>query len=666
MRTKVTLILVLLNVAVFAWIVHSRHRWQLEATAADRDRHPLRELAVNLQAITISDHGGTAVRLERRAGKPWNLAAPVDWLANPAAVEGIIGELQNLESVAVLDLAMNKQTPADFDLDKPDLTFVLTAAPADATAPSPAPVTIRLSSSGKGGKLYLLAPDGTHVHVLDGALLERLKASLGGLPASTIFSLRPFEIRFLSLQKGTDAPVRLLRRDDARWLLDSPITTRAAKPAIETTLKQLLDLRLGADRSGGNPGFAPVGSVPTEALSELRISLEGDNRHEVLLLGQPIPKASAGANRTPRYAKLEDRAPVFALAFPNDLFETLRHAQETLRDTHVLDFDPATVSTVTLSAPSQPEPLVLRRLDATTALVKGAAPDGADWQIVRPSGALPADATLVKNFLLWLAEQLRATSFVNDAPAKADTEKLGFNRPERELTLAFAPGTTPAKLTLEIALDDKAAVYARVFGQPFIYAVSLDSLRYLSVAPSTYRDRLVRALPESAQITALTLAPVGTGVPVFSHILADKETWNQALENEPPARKEALRSILLGDKDHPALLRQLRAVHFASDTFDTNVLVNGTLRPWSYSLTTTLALPGGAAGATTTTTSTLWLAERAGSIQLAGSPKAEADTVFELEPLFMDALDALLNSGHAHDPAPATSEKPTVATPPAN
>ncbi len=651
MRTKITLVLLLLNVALFSWIVHTRHRWQLETEAADRARRPFRELTVNLQAIEIN--GTDKVRLERASGKPWNILSPVDWPANPAAVDAFIAELQNLESKAVLDPAITGQTFADYDLEKPAYTLVLTSAPASPHDPAPSPATFRLSNVGKGGKLYLLAADGKHVHVLDGGWLQRQQSFLNGkaLTSKSIFTIRPAEVVGLSVQSlatNEARPVHL-SQSDGRWLLTSPVATRAAKAATQAMLGGLTRL--------DTPGF--IKPPPAKVLSEFLITIEGDKRSETLVLGQAVPDLKARDPRgTPRYAKIEGRDTHFIIVFPNALFDTLTAAQEKLRDPHVLDFDATTVTGITLVAPSQPEPLMLQRLDSAASAKDGAT---ADWQITRVGGTLPADRERVVSLLTRLAA-LSATRFENDSPSREAADRLGFTRPEREITLTFAPGAVPAKLTLEIGLDEKHAAFARVAagGPPFIYALGDDALDALSVSPLTYRDRLVRTLPDNAQITALTITPTSNGPPLYSHTLAEKETWEQAISAETAARREALKNLLIG-KDGPALLRRVRARQvdgFAYATFVERVPVNGTLRPWAYRLIATIALPGGTAG--TASTFTLYLADPAGATQLAGSPATEANTVFALEPTLKDAFDALLNGEHSAPPPVAAPASPSV------
>ncbi|HEY8991830.1 MAG TPA: DUF4340 domain-containing protein, partial [Luteolibacter sp.] len=343
------------------------------------------------------------------------------------------------------------------------------------------------------------------------------------------------------------------------------------------------------------------------------------------------------------YARMEDRPQVFVTSIPDSLLEMLRLAQEKLRDTRVLDFDPASVTAISLAAAGQTEPLQLRRDDA------------AGWRIVRGAGApeLPADAKLVGTLLQRLSllsatpRKANESPFLRDAPSNAEIETYGFNLPQREIVLTFA-GSAP-RLTLQLGASG-GFVQARVTSQPFIYAVAADTLSDYPVAASFYRDRTLRTLPEGARITGLTLAAAGQP-PLVSIALAEGQSWDDALAGETEARRDALKAVLAG-------LSTLRAKQFVNDHFTETTLVDGHPAPWKYTLEATLAL-GGATGAARTSVTTLQLAERAGGgTQLAGSK--EFGVVFSIEQPLLDALWTL-TYGDRDPGAPAIPAHPAPA-----
>jgi hypothetical protein len=308
--------------------------------------------------------------------------------------------------------------------------------------------------------------------------------------------------------------------------------------------------------------------------------------------------------------------------------DTLRNAADELRDRHVLDFDPNSVTSVALSAPNQPE-LALQRLEPA------AGSHDAGWQIIRRGTGgqgpqtLPADSAAVQRLLSQL-ETLTALKFQSDAPTAADLENWGFNKPEREIALTLAGGATPQE-TLQIGLPTQRdnTAYARIAGSSSVYAVEPDILGETSASPLAWRERLLYSLPSTARITSLALVNTPDDSAIYTRKLADGETWESALASETAPRKEALETVL-------TQLHTLRAAKFLEDGFPEKVFAAGEMRAWRYRLEATISLPGGA-GAGQVTTMTIWFAERTGGAeQLAGSKDFGA--VFAIEQPFLDAL----------------------------
>ncbi len=683
MRTKVTLILLFLNVALFFFIFTFVRKWQTDRIWEESRRRVLGPETAVIQSLEIT--GGRLaepVRIEKRP-EAWMLTKPIEWPANPHAVSRILNELMFLEhesSFLVKDLPKSGLSLADYGLDKPKLTVTFTAGAASAAstrAGGPGPlkaVTLRSGDATKvGNRLYVLSPDGERIHVVGRNLADSLSLTLDQFRADTIFNIPLFEVRSFNLQTAAPANLRIrLRRDGPLWSFEAPILTRADRLKVELAINGLDALRTKAffdpaalppDQTGlGNPAF--------------RLTLEGNGRRETLLLGSPVPSAGPApaakpdASEAPTetttdyYAKMDDRAPVFTVAFPQQLFATLRNAQDELRDRHLLSFDPRALTSITLAAPNRPE-LTLQRLET------GQQPLDTDpWQIVTRAAnqapqILPADLPLVQRLIqkLYL---LQALKFLRDAPQAIELENWGFNRPEREITLnfaargtfaqnAFAAASTPSsvKLLLGVASEREGRAYARLANEPFVYLVDPEILRETPVAVTYYRDRLLWELPAGAQITGLTLTDAIAKTTLFSHRLAGTETWDQALAKEPDARRAALLSLV-------EQLRSLRAKSFVADSFPPSIEIAGEARPWKYSLEATLSLVGGSGAQTETRT--LFFTERAGGgTQLAGSP--QFNLVFEANQKLIDALFTLTYG--PRDPGPARAEPAASPSPPA-
>jgi hypothetical protein len=650
MRTKVTLVLIFLNVALFFFIFKFERNWRTEAASQEARRRVLgpETAAIRTLTVTSTAPGGSFSLIRHRDS--WFLAQPLDWPANPRAAGTIVNELQLLEhetAFNVADLAKNNLSLADYGLDKPKLTVAFSSGePAAGTGPTPPPTELRIGDTTKDGKrLYVLSPDRQRVHIVKRSLVDCLTIPLDQLRADSLLTVRVFEARSLLLQTTGDAGVRVrIRRDGTRWNFETPIIARASKTAIELAINELNSLRAIAFPAA-TPTPAPA-AAPT-----LRVTIEGNNRQETLFIGEPVPPpvppakpaaptAPAAARPAPAapveyYAQLEGRSAVFTVTPPAPLLAVLRNAQEALREKRILEFEADGVTAIALSAPVQPKelPLTLQRLEAPAGQTANVAPP---WQVVvrasETAGAqtLPADRAAVQRLL----EQLSLVSarvFKSDAPTSADLEEWGFNRPLREITLTVAGNQPP--VVLRIGTDaNRRAYYARVGTNSdpgnSIYEISPEIERELPLSPVAWRDRAVTApLPAAARLSSLRLTDLETKQ------VRLEITFNAAGEAAPPPRDpKALEQLVAG-------LRALRARSFLPGGFTDRIFAAGDERTWRLQLEATIALPA-TGGAEQTSTLSLLLTERlGGSQQFAGSK--ELDTVFALEQPLVDALWSL-------------------------
>lgn len=637
MRTKITLVLVFLNVALFFFIFKFERNWRTERASLETRRRVLGAEAADLRTLKITTPPGTSGSYElTRRGETWWLTSPLEWPANPHAVSSLIHELQLLEHVSsfnAADLAQNNQKLADYGLETPRLS--ITFGPAEGKAPLG---PLRLGDTTKdGSRLYVLSTDGKRIHVVNRSIADSLALPIDQLRADTLLDIPGFEARAIGIQS---AGVRVrIRRDGARWLFDTIIDARASKTAVDLAINGLNALH---PRSFNPPN--PPATLPSVAPA-LRITLEGNNRTETLYVGEAIgPTAiTSGQATSPDveyFAQFDRRPALFTVAIPAALMESLRHAPLLLREKRILDFEPRNVTAITLSSPVLPNqaPLTLQRLESPA----GTAPDApAAWQVVRRGATqgpqtFPADRAAVQHLLEQLAA-LSAKNFQTDAATNADLENWGFKRPEREVALTLAGATAP--LVLQLGTDARHELYALVGAATAgasIYAVEQGFADELPFLARAWRERQLPELPAVARITALKLTDLSSGQPMLDLSL-------DANGHPPPDTKhfKAVEAVL-------GQLRGLRAQSFPQDGYSEKIVAAGDERTWRFRLEYTISLPGGAGGGQTST-KTLLLSERlGGSHQFAGS--TELDAVFEIEQPLIDALQAITYGDR--DPGP--------------
>jgi hypothetical protein len=663
MRTKVTLLLVFLNLCLFFFIFKIMPRMISTEQLKQARTRVLPATAADIQAIEISS-GGQSTRLIKR-GDLWHLSSPIDWPANPHAVSRILTDLQFLKhetSFEVSSLKQNKLSLADYGLEKPVITVTLTPnVPRGDTGGQPAErIVLRIGNpTDIGNHLYVLSPDGQRVHVVARSLAESLSIPLDQLRSSALFNIPEFEVRSFNLQIAAPSNLRVhVRREGNRWFFETPVAARAKAAAVKLALSQLHNLRVGSFLSQPPPPELSPVTTPV-----FRISLGGNNRSETLLIGGAVPQEPAKTAGTAQefFAQIDGKNTLFTLALSPELVELLRSAQDKLRETRILEFDPSAISTITLRAPNQTE-LSLKRLEGAS----GENP--AQWQIVRrdadkaPS-TLAADPGVVKDLLDALVH-LSALKFLRDAPTSADEEAWGFNSPEREVLLQAENGAgarsapnaevfTPATQTLQIGVGSERGprAYARLDSARYVYEIDSEILRKLPLEAVAWRDRRLRELPAGARITMLRLSDLNT-----KQVLLERSLPAQSAETETlvPAettavQKEAWTTLLTH-------LRTLRARNFVLDHFAESVTALGEEHRWRYKLELGISLNGGA-GAQTSIQELMITERLGGGLQIAGA--SDLNSVFELEQALVDALWTLAYQ------SPAQEALAREATPPA-
>src|SRR5688572_11396238 len=112
MRTKVTLVLVFLNVALFFFIFKFERNWRTADAALETRRRVFGPEAADIRTLQVTNHAtGAAYTLERERDT-WTLTKPFTWPAAPHAASSIVNEIPLLEhraTFSVAEAAKNKQ-----------------------------------------------------------------------------------------------------------------------------------------------------------------------------------------------------------------------------------------------------------------------------------------------------------------------------------------------------------------------------------------------------------------------------------------------------------------------------------------------------------------------------------------------------------------------------
>jgi hypothetical protein len=347
----------------------------------------------------------------------------------------------------------------------------------------------------------------------------------------------------------------------------------------------------------------------------MQVTIHGNKRRQTLIIGNLDPNAKG----QPQYfAKLEDNPAIFTLiARP---FDALREAQEALRERNFINFDHQSLSAINISENGRK--IRLQKLET------------GDWQVLESKGEDEiqphrADPAIIEQLMNDLSS-LRASGFAVDAPSPTDTERLGFNKPRRVITLGFAQGE-PRIITLAHPEEDNEALYAKTNQADFIFQVERrTTLQMVPLNTSYYRNRTLDTLPSAARISTLELTNLETGDVLFDYKLPkDSIRWDNLLEQLEGERSPHIRVLL-------DAVRDFKVKSYLLDSYSEAYPVDSekTL-PWVFKLSATIQLPGGETYRTETR-EYVFTKRLSGTIQVAGSKQHNA--IFEIPQALLDAL----------------------------
>lgn len=461
MRPRITVLLLGLNLAVFgaaAWL-HVREREDREAAARGRQLLPPAFLAPT--TLRFEGPGGTAPRTLELRGDTWWLTAPEQWPANRNTIDQVLELLREPEAISLLGLdrvRATEETLASYGLDPALATVELGA--------NGATIQIRIGrapGAPADAPAYLLG-EGANIHVVPPATAAALVPSAVDLTDPAVIRIEDFEARSLGLQFGGANATRVrLARTDGGWAFEAPIADGADTDGVNRALRSLRPLR--ALR------FYPATERAAAGFTDpwLRLTLEGNARRQVLVVGGPVPGRTGE-----RFAQLEGLPALFAVQ--EDPLVPLLAALTELRDRRLVPFAAAAVRRITVRALNQPA-LELRL-------------EGESWQGVTRTDAgepstFPADNARAAALAASLAGATIA-GFVADTPDTVQLERFRLTAPETEIDVS--PDASGAPVTLQLGGDaPDGRRYVRRAGTTFVYAVDASAFEDADPDPARWR-----------------------------------------------------------------------------------------------------------------------------------------------------------------------------------
>lgn len=461
MRFKLTLLLLLLNGALFGYLLYLTKAGSTQDRLRDEARLILAPgFSSQIDHFSVESTALESVWELQKRPEGWEVLQPLRWPANSYAVEQLLFQLKRLRwesRFPVSSLGDTGRQLADYGLEDPALTLRLGSGDREQVLRLGDPTEI-------GARLYILSHDGETVQVVPRDLLDALRRDPESFYDPRVFSLSFEETNALQIQDQMTGTVRIrLVRSEEGWEFVSPMETRADGERVRSLLDQWQSLETGKLL---DPQDTPVGF----AGNSLRLTIEGLSRRETLVI------ASNGDENARFYASREAYPAAFEIS--EALVSQLRRAQENLREKRFL-----------LSLRDQWNSLEVRMNERTLTLQQL---ESGEWQVLYTTEegnlqTLTAEEEILSE-LKGLLGRMEAVRFVTDAPSESDLQRFGLTDPQRRI-LFRRPEREDVALLVGGVHPEETLLYATTSTSGSVFLVRPQILASFPLDPLHYRDR---------------------------------------------------------------------------------------------------------------------------------------------------------------------------------
>ncbi|MEX0324798.1 MAG: DUF4340 domain-containing protein [Puniceicoccaceae bacterium] len=492
MRYKLTVLLIVLNLALFSLIFYIDRVQSTRSVFESTSRLILdRSFVQGIDKVRItSTASGTEWQLQQAGDNRWDVISPIHWKANPYAIQQLLFQLKGLSwesRFPVDDLASAGQSLESYNLAAPPLEIELSSGTNSVRLAIGAPTEI-------GNRLYMMAPDGKFILVISRGIMELLQREMDVFLDRRIFGLGMEESRVIQVQDRSASNVRVrLERDETGWNFVSPIEAAADPERVQAMIAEWQTIEAEGFEMMENPGLEMNSNA-------VQLTFEGLNERETLVLAPP-----AGVTGTPVYflAKRDAYDAIFKVDAAE--VDALRTAQEVLREKRMLNRHADDWTSLSIAFG-----------DLTTTLQQL---ENGSWQVLNTdtSGALNAKTADPETIgkVKALLRNMEAVRFVSDAPSENDLVRYGLDDPQRTITLRKASGQSVVFNVGGISREDEGTLlYANTSQSASVFVVRPHLLADLPLDASYYWDRTLFTLPETADILDVQLVSRDSSEPV--------------------------------------------------------------------------------------------------------------------------------------------------------
>ncbi len=461
MRTRTTLILLLIAIGLGVWIKYFESRKPNTAETKRQAGNVLNFDRDQLQGIVIQN-GDDRIELQKENNK-WRLTAPVKDQADAAAIDNLISDLESWKKFAVVpgkgNPEVGKSDLAEFGVIQPKLRLTLKLPDG--------PQEIRFGKDAAlENQVYVRIGHSKDVFIVAQTVKTDISKKSNDFRDRKLTGLTSAQVTRAVL-KSSAGEIELAKQGE-HWAIVKPLQARGDDQKIADLIAQITNARINEFVSDGN------GDLHGYGLSDARgsVTLYGpdDKQGETLQIGARAKK------KDQVYARFLPRNGVYTLSDKTAEFLTLR--PNDLRDRHLVRIDSDNLDRIHIQPAGKPEVVLARK--------------GESWTIASANN-LPANGEEVRRLVSTLNEQL-VTNFVADTAS--DLATYGLDHPSLQLTFSsFASENTAETgagehpfLTLSFGKIEGENIDARVGEEPFIVALNRQILANIWTEPSQWQE----------------------------------------------------------------------------------------------------------------------------------------------------------------------------------
>ncbi|MDR3406255.1 MAG: DUF4340 domain-containing protein [Chthoniobacter sp.] len=480
MKLKNTLILLILAVAIFAFI---RFYESKQPTSKEAKENAGRVVQFDRDKITGITIKNTEAKIDlRKKDGAWFIESPVKDRADSMAVNQLFTTAEALKSDEAIatDKDGGKDMLKDFGLTNSDTRLTFTGGDK--------PVELLLGKDAAvEGKIYVRLEDSKTAHVISNDLKTQASKKVDDFRDHKLTDVVATEVN--KVQFKTAAGEIELDKKDQHWSLDKPFKARGNDQKIGDLISQAANAQVDSFVTDTS-NLASFGLQ--EPRGTVSFSTEGRKEPVVLQIGNAAEK-----QKDKIYAKVSTRDAV--LVVPKTVEALLDTKPNDVRDRNLVRFSSDIVDRINIESPGK-EKIVLAR-------------KGESWVRKVEGKDVPINAAAATRLLSDLQSQ-QVVSFAADVAT--ELPKYGLDQPQETITLSSYSSENTAEtkagekpiVSILFGKTEGDNVYAMLDDEPFVVSVSRTLLSFAMTDPLQWQELTIfKNKPED--ITAVEIAREG-------------------------------------------------------------------------------------------------------------------------------------------------------------